>query len=256
MHRMEENVVTMPVARILVVDDEMEIIDLIRLYLEREQFAVHAATNGDDAIRMVEQLKPDLVILDILLGNPDGIEVCRTLRAGAFPEVPILFLSAKSEDNDIVAGLSHGGDDYMTKPFSPSQLVARVHAHIRRRRMNEKLYREPSEILRFPGLEIDLQQVEVRRGDERVALSVKEFELLTMLARHPNRIFSLDELYRLVWQTDSIGDTRTLMVHISNLRKKIESNPSRPQWIQTVRGFGYRFDPEGGIITDARTNTL
>lgn len=236
-------------AKILVVDDEREITDLIALYLEREGFQVHTADNGTDAVRMAQSLQPDLVVLDVLLGQPDGLEVCRTLRGGRCPTVPILFLSAKSEDGDIVAGLSEGGDDYMTKPFSPSQLVARVHAHLRRSRMygsgsDPSSNNRPS-VISWPGLTIDFRSLEVRRDGAKIPLSAKEFELLAVMAREPNRVFPLEELYRKVWHTDSLGDTRTLMVHVSNLRKKIEVDPSRPTWIQTVRGFGYRFCPDG-----------
>jgi len=231
-------------AAILVVDDEREITELIALYLQRDGFIVHAAHNGEDALAMAEQLVPDLIILDVSLGHMDGIEICRTMRMGACADVPILFLSCKSEDQDIIRGLSEGGDDYITKPFSPSQLVARVQAHIRRRRTRERSSEEPAGILSYSGLEIDFRSLEVRLDGERLALSVKEFELLSVLAKQPNRVFPLDELYRRVWQTDSMGDTRTLMVHVSNLRKKLESDPSRPRWVQTVRGFGYRFTPD------------
>ncbi len=238
-----------PPAEILVVDDEADITDLIRLYLEKEGFTVHTAHHGDQAIRMAESLVPDLVILDVLLGIPDGIEVCRALRAGACACVPILFLSAKSEDNDIITGLAEGGDDYMTKPFSPSQLVARVHAHLRRRRSydrKEKAQKQP-QALSFPRLSIDFRSLEVRKDNVKLPLSAKEFELLAVLTRQPDRVFPLDELYKRVWQSESIGDTRTLMVHISNLRKKIEDDPARPRWIRTVRGFGYRFHPNAGL---------
>lgn len=228
---------------VLVVDDEREITELITLYLEKSGFAVHTASNGDEALQLADSLRPDLIILDVLLGKPDGIDVCRALRASACADVPILFLSCKSEDCDIIHGLSEGGDDYITKPFSPSQLVARVQAHIRRRRQRERLADESSDSLSFGGLDIDFRNHEVRMNGELVALSVKEFELIVVLGRQPNRVFSLDELYRKVWNTDSMGDTRTLMVHISNLRKKIEADPSNPVWIQTVRGFGYRFCP-------------
>jgi DNA-binding response OmpR family regulator len=230
-------------AAILVVDDEREITDLITLYLQREGFTVHTSDNGEDALRIAETLIPDLIILDVSLGRMDGIDVCRSLRSGVCTDVPILFLSCKSEDRDIIRGLTEGGDDYITKPFSPSQLVARIKAHIRRRRTRERIREEQAVSLSFPGLEIDFRRLEVRLEGELVSLSVKEFELLSVLARQPNRVFPLEELYRRVWQSDSIGDTRTLMVHISNLRKKMEIDPSRPRWVQTVRGFGYRFCP-------------
>jgi DNA-binding response OmpR family regulator len=228
-------------AIILVVDDEHEITDLISLYLQRDGFTVHASHNGEDALKIAEKIIPELIILDISLGGMDGIEVCRSLRAGACADVPILFLSCKSEDQDIIRGLSEGGDDYITKPFSPSQLVARVQAHLRRRRTRERTLEDQTMLLSFPGLEINFRSLEVRLEGELVSLSAKEFELLTVLARQPNRVFPLEELYRKVWQSDSMGDTRTLMVHISNLRKKMETDPSNPRWVQTVRGFGYRF---------------
>jgi DNA-binding response OmpR family regulator len=230
-------------AAILVVDDEREITDLITLYLQREGFTVHTSDNGEDALRIAETLIPDLILLDVSLGGMDGIDVCRSLRSGVCADVPILFLSCKSEDRDIIRGLSEGGDDYITKPFSPSQLVARIKAHIRRRRTRERNTEDQAVTLSFPGLEIDFRRLEVRLEGEHVSLSAKEFELLSVLARQPNRVFPLEELYRRVWQSDSIGDTRTLMVHISNLRKKMEIDPSRPRWVQTVRGFGYRFCP-------------
>ncbi|QMV44498.1 response regulator transcription factor [Cohnella cholangitidis] len=230
-------------ATILVVDDEREITELITLYLAREGYTVHASDNGVDALSLAESLIPDLIVLDVNLGRMDGVEVCRELRRGVCADVPILFLSCKSEDQDIIRGLSEGGDDYITKPFSPSQLVARIQAHIRRRRTRERNADEQLLTLSFPGLDIDFRSLEVRLEGEIVALSAKEFELLSVLARQPNRVFPLEELYRRVWQSDSMGDTRTLMVHISNLRKKMEADPARPRWIQTVRGFGYRFCP-------------
>lgn len=237
-----------PITSVLVVDDEREITELIQLFLEREGFAVLTAGDGAEAIRLAEASAPDLILLDVSLGQPDGIEVCRTLRRGSCANVPILFLSCKSEDADIILGLAEGGDDYITKPFSPGQLVARVQAHIRRRRMRERPPADSRKLLRFGGLEIDADRCEVRRDGELVALSVKEFELLTVMARQPNRVFPMDELYRLVWQTDSMGDTRTLMVHVSNLRKKIEPDPANPMYIQTVRGFGYRFSNEASEL--------
>lgn len=232
-------------ANILVVDDEREITELISLFLQREGFGVYVANNGEEALRIAEPLLPDLIILDVNLGRMDGIEVCKRLRSGPCSDVPIVFLSCRSEDNDIIRGLSEGGDDYLTKPFSPSQLVARVQAHLRRRRTRERIAEEPPTTIQHSGMEIDFRSLEVRLNGERLNLSVKEFELLTVLAREPNRVFPLEELYRRVWQSESMGDTRTLMVHISNLRKKLELDPSRPRWIRTVRGFGYRFTPGG-----------
>lgn len=232
------------VANILVVDDDEEITALISLYLQREGFSVHISHSGENALLVAERLLPDLIILDVNLDRMDGIETCRRLRQSACADVPIVFLSCKGEDNDIILGLTEGGDDYITKPFSPSQLVARVQAHLRRRRTRERSAEEAAQILLFGSMEIDYRSLEVRLNGERLNLSVKEFELLSVLARDPNRVFPLEELYRRVWNSDSMGDTRTLMVHISNLRKKLEPDPTRPRWIRTVRGFGYRFTPD------------
>lgn len=249
----EGTILSKPIGTVLVVDDEREITELIGLFLTKEGFAVHAAEGGEEALRIAEALSPDLVILDVSLGDMDGIEVCRRLREGGCADVPILFLSCKSEDADIVLGLTEGGDDYITKPFSPRQLVARVQAHIRRRRQRERPQAEEQHgLMAFGSLEIDPDRFEVRRDGETLPLSAKEFELLCVLARQPNRIFAMNELYRLVWHTDSMGDTRTLMVHISNLRKKIEPDPSNPVYIHTVRGFGYRFLTDCQSLQDAR----
>lgn len=228
----------MPAETILIVDDEAEIIELISLYLQKEGYNVVWTSNGQDALRMMEEHRPSLVILDILLPGMDGIEVCRQLRKTY--NTPILFVSCKNEDMDIILGFSIGGDDYITKPFSPGQLVARVKAHLRRSQLMEQS-KEESQQLSFPGLEIDLLTRAVRVGGTQVTLSSKEFELLTHLAKSPNKVIPLEQLYRMTWGVDSNGDTRTLLVHISNLRKKIELNPAEPQYIQTVRGIGYKF---------------
>jgi len=232
----------MPAETILIVDDEAEIIELISLYLQKEGYNVVWTSNGQDALRMMEEHQPSLVILDILLPGMDGIEVCRQLRKTY--NTPILFVSCKNEDMDIILGFSIGGDDYITKPFSPGQLVARVKAHLRRSQLMEQS-KEESQQLSFPGLEIDLLSRVVRVGGTQVTLSSKEFELLTHLAKSPNKVIPLEQLYRMTWGVDSNGDTRTLLVHISNLRKKIELNPAEPQYIQTVRGIGYKFGISG-----------
>ncbi|MCZ8514544.1 response regulator transcription factor [Paenibacillus filicis] len=224
---------------ILVVDDEAEIVELISLYLRKEGYRVISSNSGAEALAMVKENKPDIVILDILLPEIDGIEVCRQIRKTH--NVPILFLSCKSEDMDIILGFSIGGDDYITKPFSPGQLVARVKAHLRRSYLLEQ-HREDSQHLNFPGLEIDLLSRTVRVDGAQAPLSSKEFDLLIHLAKSPNKVISLEQLYKMTWGVDSNGDTRTLLVHISNLRKKIESNPTDPRFIHTVRGVGYKFN--------------
>ncbi|EFM12018.1 two component transcriptional regulator, winged helix family [Paenibacillus curdlanolyticus YK9] len=235
----------MNVSKILVVDDEPEIIELMTLYLQREGYAVYAADNGTDALRLVDEVRPDLIVLDVLLKQLNGLDVCQQIRE--ITAVPVLFVSAKSDDNDIIHGLSVGGDDYMTKPFSPGQLVARVKAHLRRQSLQSEQRDKPvRDQLVFDGLIIDLTARTVRVGDQYVSLSVKEFELLALLATQPNRAFQLANLYEAVWGVNSIGDTRTLMVHMSNLRKKIEPDPTNPRWIVTLRGVGYKFNVEEG----------
>jgi len=224
---------------ILVVDDEMEIRDLIYRYLARENYRVVTADCGVAALHMAFKHQPDLIILDILLPDYDGIEVCYQLRTRT--SVPVLFLSCKDADEDKILGLGVGGDDYITKPFSPGVLVARVKAHLRRANLPE-MDEDSSQVLRFPGLEIDLASYTVRVGDENITLPAKEFEILSLMAKTPNRLFRTEQLYNQVWKEHSIGDTRTVMVHISNLRKKIEKDPANPSYILTVRGIGYKFN--------------
>lgn len=226
--------------KILIVDDEQEIREIIYLYLSREGFEVISTEDGQKACEFCQLVKPDLIILDILLPAIDGIEVCKKLRK--ITEVPIVFLSCKNEDIDKILGLTVGGDDYITKPFSPRELVARVKAHLRRSSLLPPNEDEKS-VLKYPGLEIDLHSHTVLVNNHPVALSAKEFELLAFLAQNPNRVFYTDQIFRLVWKTHNLdGDIRTVMVHISNLRKKIEKDPADPEFILTVRGIGYKFN--------------
>ncbi|CAG7653142.1 response regulator [Paenibacillus allorhizosphaerae] len=229
----------MPGEKILLVDDEAEIVELISLYLKKEGYEVLCSNNGTEALEMAKEHRPDLVILDISLPGMDGIEVCRQLRKSF--STPILFLSCKSDDMDIILGFSIGGDDYITKPFSPGQLVARVKAHLRRSHLMEQ-HKEDSQHLYFPGLEVDLISRTVKVDGAIAPLSSKEFDLLLHLAKSPGKVLPLEQLYKMTWGVDSNGDTRTLLVHISNLRKKIETNPAEPRYIQTVRGVGYKFN--------------
>lgn len=227
--------------KILIVDDEIEITELISLYLQREGFQVHVANNGHEALEMARNTNPDLIILDILLHSLDGIEVCKEIRKDS--TVPILFISCKSDDNDIILGLTVGGDDYITKPFSPSQLVARVKAHLRRNHISHNLREtQQLQVLSFPELEINVASRSVQQQGKIIALSAKEFDLLLYLAQSPNKVVRIDNLFQHIWGSDSFGDTRTLMVHISNLRKKIEPDPATPRYIITVRGVGYKFN--------------
>jgi DNA-binding response OmpR family regulator len=224
---------------ILIVDDEPEIVELIQLYLLKEGYQVISTNDGRLVFDIVQQHQPDLIILDILLSGIDGMEICRKLRK--FVHTPILFISCKNEEKDIIMGLSIGGDDYITKPFSPSQLVARVKAHLRRTQLMDQR-KEDTRTLTFPGMEIDLLSHNVRINGQLIALSSKEFDILVHLARNPNKVYNIEHLYQSIWGVDSHGDTRTLLVHISNLRKKIEPEPANPKYIVTVRGVGYKFN--------------
>jgi len=227
---------------ILIVDDEPEICELLELYLEAEGYRVVFAHDDVQAIQAVQEHIIDLIILDVRLPGKDGLELCNDLRK--LTQVPILFLSNKTDEWDKILGLSVGGDDYIGKPFSPREVVARVKAHLRRQRFYGDMEKVSYGELRFPGMKIDPFQRKVYVNGKLIPLSTKEFELLYRLAKEPQRIFSPEELFQLVWDRDSLGDTRTVLVHISNLRKKIERDPANPEYILTIRGKGYKFNDE------------
>lgn len=230
----------MPGEKILVIDDETEISELISLYLTKNGFNVITSATGYSALELVSGQNPDLIILDILLPDMDGLELCQELRK--ITETPILFLSCKSTDTDKILGLTVGGDDYITKPFSPGELVARVKAHLRRNRILSTKKEQKNDVLYYPGLTIDFSSLMVYVNDNPLSLPAKEFQILALLAQNPNIVFSLGQIYDSVWGFDNIGDTRTVMVHVSNLRKKIEEDPINPQFIITVKSLGYRFN--------------
>ena len=225
-------------AKIMVIDDQPEMQNLIKLFLEEDNFQVLYADNGTQALEIARVEQPNLFILDVMLPGIDGIEVCKRLRRET--NVPILFVSCKDLDTDKVLGLMTGADDYITKPFSPKELVARIKAHLRR---YSQLGADPElpAILYFPGLKIDIVNRVATVQDRMVLLSGKEFDILVLLARHPNQVFSVGEIYRAVWKADSLGDARTVLVHLSNLRKKIEQELQMEDYIVTIRGEGYRF---------------
>ncbi|MGN7300315.1 response regulator [Ferdinandcohnia sp. SAFN-114] len=229
---------------ILVVDDDKDIQEVLYLFLTKEKFKVLLAESGESAISLAEEYKIDLILLDVMMPGLDGFETCQVIRKKT--NVPILFLSAKEDDIDKILGLRIGGDDYITKPFSPRVLVAKIKAQLRRVKEisyesnNEQKKRE-NPILYFPGLIIDIDSCVVKKDDKVIALPAKEFQLLCVLAKNVNRVYSVEHLFQLIWGEDSLGDSRTVMVHVSNLRKKIEPNPAKPIFIQTVRGIGYKF---------------
>ena len=224
---------------VLVVDDEPTISEVVSRYLERAGYAARTAADGLEAIRLVEETGPDLVVLDVMLPQVDGIRVLRHLREAEGGGVPVILLTAKGEQDDKLAGLRSGADDYVVKPFSPRELVARVDAVLRRAHPPE----ESAEPLRFDQLEIDARGRRVLSDGEELALSQREFELLHFLASHPGQAFSRDELMDRVWETAMPGDTSTVTVHVRRLRAKIEPDPEQPRFIQTVWGVGYRFQP-------------
>lgn len=224
--------------KILVVEDDPDIRELIQLYLMNHEYHVVCAENGEQALHLFSTEHPDMIVLDILLPKIDGLDVCRQLRNIA--QIPILFLSCKSESEDIVTGLDAGGDSYLTKPFDPSVFLAKIRAGLRR----QSYTKHDSEKLKFGELEVDFQSYEVRKNGIVINLSAKEMQLLLLLARNPNQVFSTEQLYSQIWGPFEYGDTRTVMVHMSYLRKKLETDPSHPRYIITVRGFGYKFQAD------------
>ncbi|HLE59694.1 MAG TPA: response regulator transcription factor [Candidatus Limnocylindria bacterium] len=220
--------------RILVVDDEAAIVDLVRGYLVREGLEVQAAIDGLAAVAAVRESEPDVVILDLMLPGIDGIEVCRQIRT--FSDVYVLMLTARSEEIDRVVGLSVGADDYLVKPFSPRELVARVKALLRRPRAAA-----PDLGVDHGGLRIDPARREVLLDGRAVRLTLIEFDLLATLARDPGLVLSRQQLLDRVWGPDFYGDDHLLDVHVGNLRRKLDDDPDRPRWIETVRGVGFRF---------------
>jgi DNA-binding response OmpR family regulator len=228
--------------QILVVDDEQPLVDLVTGYLRHEGYDVLAAADGPTALDLVRTSHPDLIVLDVMLPGIDGIEVCRRLRQ--FSDAYVLMLTARTEEIDKIVGLSVGADDYMTKPFSPRELVARVKALLRRPHSGVVEPNEPP-VRRFGALVIDEGRHEVTRDDVPMALTAREFALLTTLAAHPRRVFTRAQLLERVWG-DEYYDDHVVDVHIANLRKKLEDDPARPMYIETVRGVGYRFGVEAG----------
>jgi DNA-binding response OmpR family regulator len=232
-------VVTDAPTRVLVVEDDRTVAEVVTRYLEREGFAVESVGDGQEALARADAQLPDLVVLDIMLPGLDGLEVCRRLRSRA--PIPVVMLTARGSEEDKVLGLELGADDYVSKPFSPRELTARVKAVLRRAGSPlDDLDRSGS--LEFDELRIDLGAREARVRDELATLTAREFELLAFLARHPRQVFRRDELLEHVWGY-TYGDTSTVTVHIRRLREKIEENPSEPRRITTVWGVGYRFDP-------------
>jgi len=226
------------VPKILVVDDEKTIVKGLKFALEKEHYEVLAAYDGEEALQLFEEEAPDLIVLDLMLPGVDGFEVCRRIRKKS--ETPIIMLTARGEDIDKILGLELGADDYMTKPFNPRELVARVKA-ILRRSQNQTADAASLKVIRLQDLQIDLFSHKVKVRGKEVDLTSKEFALLSLLASQPGRVFSREQLLENVWGYDYYGDARTVDVHIRHLREKIEPDPSAPELILTVWGAGYKF---------------
>jgi two-component system, OmpR family, alkaline phosphatase synthesis response regulator PhoP len=224
-----------PLATILVVDDEKELVDLLRGYLEREGLEVIAAYDGPTALDLARTKQPNLVVLDLMLPGLDGVEVCRRLRQ--FSDAYVLMLTARSEEVDKIVGLSIGADDYVTKPFSPREVVARVKALLRRSRGAPT---EPPAVHCFGELVLDEGRHEVIHRGSALPLTPREFDLLATLAAHPGRVFTRSQLLEQVWG-DEYYDDHVVDVHVGNLRKKLDDDAAHPRYVETIRGVGYRF---------------
>lgn len=226
-------------SKILIVEDEEAIADLERDYLEISGFEVEIAHRGDIGLKRAMEEDFDLIILDLMLPEVDGFDICRQVRE--IKNTPIIMVSAKKDDIDKIRGLGLGADDYMTKPFSPSELVARVKAHMARYQRLVGSNAQQNDIVEIRGIKIDKTARRVWVNGEEKAFTTKEFDLLTFLAENPNHVFTKDELFREIWDMASIGDIATVTVHIKKIREKIEYDTSKPQYIETIWGVGYRF---------------
>lgn len=226
--------------KILIIEDEPSIAELERDYFEINGFRVDIAERGETGLERAMEQDYDLIVLDIMLPGIDGFEVCRRIRA--VKNTPLLMVSAKSEDIDKIRGLGLGADDYLTKPFSPGELVARVKAHIARyERLTNIGQPKHSDEIKIRGLRVEKSSRRVFLNEKEINMTTKEFDLLTFLASNPDRVFSKNELFERVWGLDSLGDLATLTVHIRKIREKVELDPSNPQYIETIWGVGYRF---------------
>lgn len=225
---------------ILIVDDEKEIVDLIEIYLKNEGYEVHKANNGCDALKILEEASIHLVLLDIMMPGIDGLEVCRRIRQDR--NIPIIMLSAKSQDMDKVMGLTTGADDYITKPFNPIELLARVKSQLRRYLyLNPNINKNQDELV-VGGIKINKNTHAVYKDGERIALTPTEFGIFLLLASNPGRVFSSEEIFERVWEEHYFQSNNTVMVHIRRLREKIEDDPQNPQYVKTVWGVGYKFE--------------
>lgn len=225
--------------KLLIVEDEITIAELEKDYLELSGFVVEVANDGNTGLKQALEEDYDLIILDLMLPGVDGFEICKQVRERK--NTPIIMVSAKKDDIDKIRGLGLGADDYITKPFSPSELVARVKAHLARYDRLISSNNEENKIVEIRGLRIDTTARRVWINGEERQFTTKEFDLLTFLASHPNHVYSKEQLFREIWDMESIGDIATVTVHIKKIREKVEYDTSHPQYIETIWGVGYRF---------------
>ena len=232
--------------RILIVDDEKEIRDLIDIYLKGENYETLKAENGEEALKILENNDVDLIILDIMMPKVNGIEACLKIREER--EMPIIMLSAKSEDMDKILGLNTGADDYLTKPFNPLELVARVKSQLRRYKKFNKItselenQKQEENILEIDEITVNLETHEVFKEGEEIKLTPTEFDILVLLGENRGKVFSIENIYNSVWKQDFMQSDNTVMVHIRKVREKIEEDPRKPKYIKTVWGVGYKID--------------
>ena len=226
-------------SKILIIEDEVAIADLEKDYLELSGFEVAMEHAGDTGLARALAEDFDLIVLDLMLPGIDGFEVCRQIREKK--DIPVIMVSAKKDDIDKIHGLGLGADDYMTKPFSPSELVARVKAHMSRYNRLVNTNQKVNDMIEIRGIRIDKTARRVYIDGEEKNFTTKEFDLLTFLAENPNHVFTKEELFREIWDMDSVGDIATVTVHIKKIREKIEGGSSKPQYIETIWGVGYRF---------------
>jgi two-component system alkaline phosphatase synthesis response regulator PhoP len=232
------------VPKILIVEDDPAVRGVVELALEREGMRTLAVADGEEALKRLgsSDQDVDLVVLDVMLPGIDGVSVCREIRtSGVGSDVPIIMLTARDDEASVLIGLEVGADDYVTKPFSPRQLVSRIRANLRRRRLDAATATGEHRKLEFPGLEVDLLRRQVLLRGALVDLTAKEYEVLVLLASHPGWVYDREQIMRHLWDGDFFGEIRAADVHVQHIRKKIESDPKNPRYIQTVRGMGYKF---------------
>ncbi|WP_410985665.1 response regulator transcription factor [Bacillus cereus] len=231
--------------RIAIIEDEANILEICKRYLEREGYEVYTTVNGEEGWNLFQQYQPDIIILDLMMPKKDGWELCEEIRQHS--NVPIIILTARGEERDRILGLTMGADDYITKPFSPRELVLRVQIVLRRGNQATIQMQEPvSEIMKFQYLEIHPMKRRVFVCGYEIELTVKEFEVLHIMAKHPRQVFSRSQLLEQIWDFEYEGCTNVVTVLVSRLREKLEKHTTKNRWIHTVWGIGYRFEPDGG----------